>query len=364
MSIDWLGNICLLKTTESRSISAENPTGAVGQGGKEKSVLGEGRKGRPQITLAEGEITTIADISGPGMITHIWCTVPDRTQKADFVLRNLLLRIFWDDEDTPSVVTPLGDFFCCGFGARCTISSIPITVAPVGGCNSYWPMPFRKRARITIENLHPEEVKGFFYTIDYTIGNALDEKSAYFHAQWRRTQENSCGKDHVILETRGRGHYVGTYLAWASLGRYWWGEGEIKFYLDDDTIYPTICGTGVEDYFGGAWCYWEPSSEHGSGHVATYSTPFLGYPYHSQSASHPVSHYASETVPSHGLYRWHLPDPITFSKRMKVTVQAIGHDGRSLFERSDDIASTAYWYQTEPHSAFPESPNLSLLKPR
>jgi len=369
MSIGLLGDIHILKSTESRSISAENPTGAPGAGGREPSLLGPGRKGHPQITLAEGSITALADVDGPGMITHIWCTVPESTRDADFVIRNLIIRMYWDDESSPSVEVPLGDFFCCGFGARCTISSVPVVVAPVGGFNCYWPMPFRKRARITVENHHPGEVKGFFYSIDYTVNNVFDDQAACFHAQWRRTVAVAKGIDHVILDgITGRGQYVGTYLAWAALGRYWWGEGEMKFFIDDDRDYPTICGTGVEDYFGGAWCYWEPDPDHPDNkelsRVATYSTPFLGYPFHSQSTTHPIAHYAMETVPSHGLYRWHLPDPISFRTRLKVSIQAIGHDGHRLFERSDDIASTAYWYQSEPHTPFPVSPDIDLLRPR
>jgi hypothetical protein len=153
------------------------------------------------------------------------------------------------------------------------------------------------------------------------------------------------GKDHVIADNiEGRGHFVGTYLAWAALEENWWGEGEVKFYIDGDDEYPTICGTGAEDYVGGAWSF---------GDAETYSTPYLGYPLYDDSGA----------VTRHGLYRWHLPDPVRFHEDFRATVQAIGHDGQ-LFERSDDIASTAYWHQQEPHAPFPGFPNSRERRPR
>lgn len=324
----------LLSGAKTRSISAENPKGEVGQGGKEASNLGPGRKGRPCIMLPKGEKVSLAEIEGTGIIQHIWITVRDKTEKGPYVLRDLVLRMFWDGEDEPSVETPLSDFFCIGHAIPYKVNSLPVAVNPTGGMNSYFPMPFKSSARITVENQHPADIEGFFYQITYSLLPRLPENVAYLHAQWRRENPTEIGKDYTILDgAKGKGQYIGTFLAIASLHRYWWGEGEVKFYIDGDREYPTICGTGTEDYAGGAWCFGD-----------TYSTPFLGYPLCLNQEDGPTLH---------ALYRWHLPDPIYFEKSLKVTLQQIGHDGRALFERSDDVASAAYWYQTEPHASFP-----------
>jgi hypothetical protein len=167
--------------------------------------------------------------------------------------------------------------------------------------------------------------------------------AAYFHAQWRRSMTTREYPEHVILAgVQGRGHYVGTYLAWSQFSNGWWGEGEVKFYVDGDADYPTICGTGTEDYFGGAWCFG------GGQDTETYSTPFLGYPLYRNEPGE---------VPRHGLYRWHVMDPVRFKQDLKVTVQALGWWPNGKFEPlTDDIASVAYWYQAEPHAPFPEMP--------
>jgi len=367
VGMDVLDSIYTVKESSlSRSISAENPDGSIGNGGQASSNLGKGRKGRPQITLPKGETVVLADINGPGMLRHLWFTVGEHTEHGDYILRNLVVRMYWDNEPIPSVEVPFGDFFCCGFGAKCEVNSIPVTVAPVGGFNTYWPMPFRKHAKITIENQHCEDVKGFYYSIDYSLEASIPEDAAYFHAQWRRTNVIKEGEDHVILDgVKGKGHFVGTYFALASLGRFWWGEGEFKFFIDDDSTYPTICGTGIEDYFGGAWCYWQAEDEHIDEHsIATYSTPYLGYHYYGKNHNRKVRNYSREGVPSHGLYRWHILDPIRFQKALRVTAQDIGHDDFSLFERSDDISSVAYWYQTEPHVEFPVLPSVQERRPR
>ncbi|RAP73573.1 glycoside hydrolase family 172 protein [Paenibacillus montanisoli] len=335
---------------KSRSITAENPTGAKGEGGKDYSNLGQGRKGRPCIRLKAGETVTLAQIDGTGVLQHFWITVTDKTQEkgfaASFVLRDLILRIYWDGEAEPSVEVPLGDFFCNGFATRTIVNSMPISVNPTGGMNCYFPMPFRKSATITIENQHAYDIGAFFYTFNYTLMDELPENTAYFHAQWRREHVTEIAKDYTILDNvKGTGQYIGTYLAWAALERNWWGEGELKFYMDGDDEWPTICGTGTEDYVGGAWCF---AGEDGP---ESYSTPFLGYKFYKETAK--IDPWYGHNVPMHGMYRWHLPDPIRFESDLKVTVQQIGHDHQGLFERSDDISSVAYWYQMEPHAPFP-----------
>jgi len=342
-----LGTIPIISKSKTRSISAENPTGEAGEGGKASSNLGIGRKGRPCIGLKQGEIATLADITGTGCIQHIWITVPDTTDKGSFVLRDLILRIYWDGEDVPSVEAPLGDFFCNGFGIRKNVNSLPIAVNTSGGFNCYFPMPFEKSAIMTIENQHEGDVTGFFYQITYSLFDTLPKNTGYFHAQWNRQNCAALGSDFKILDNiKGEGQYIGTYLAWASLERCWWGEGEIKFYIDGDKDWPTICGTGTEDYFGGAWCYCDPKTKT----PGSYSTPFLGYHYYEEATE--IDGWYGHKVPMHGLYRWHIMDPIRFEKDLKVTIQQIGHNGRNLFERSDDISSVAYWYQKEPHNNF------------
>ena len=330
-----------------RSLTAENPDGTVGAGGQAENHLGVGRKGRPAIPIASGETASIADVDGPGEIRHVWITVPDSTDAGDTVLRDLTLRAYWDGESDPSVEVPLGDFFASGHAARARVDSHPVVVAPDGGLNCYWSMPFREGARITVENEHGGEIPMFFYQIDY-VERDVSEEEAYFHAQWRRENTVTRGEDYTILDgVEGEGQYVGTYLAWTALEHSWWGEGEVKFYLDGDEAFPTICGTGTEDYVGGAWCF---------AGAETYSTPYLGYPYFDDGEEW--------DVPKHGLYRWHVPDPIRFDEDLRVTVQDIGHDGSRLYERADDIGSVAYWYQREPHVPFPDYPDREERLPR
>lgn len=362
MDISGLANI---KKRDSRSISAENPDGARGAGGKAASNLGPGRKGKAYLDLEPGKETVLADIEGQGIISHIWMTVQDSTEAGEFVLRDLVLRMYWDDSPIPSVEVPLGDFFCCGFSTKCVINSLPIAVAPYGGFNSFFPMPFRKRARITVENPQSVRIHCFFYTINYSLMEELDSDAGYFHAQWRRTKYARPGEDHVILDgVEGSGQYVGTYFAWTALERYWWGEGEIKMYIDDDKEYPTICGTGVEDYVGGAWGFYEKDPYGKISRVeSTYSTPFLGYPFHS-TVSGSAELYGHDAVPMHGLYRWHIADPVYFDKSIKVTVQQIGHNGDHLYERADDVATVAYWYQKSINQKLPALPSREGRRPR
>ncbi len=353
-----LGNLSRLSNAETRSISAENPTGEKGRGGMATEgtgaiparELGRGWKVSPSINIAGHQKAVLADIEGPGAIQHIWLTVNPSAW------RRLVLRAYWDGEETPSIETPLGDFFCNGWCERCNISSLPVAVNPAGGFNSYWEMPFRKHARIEVENLSPDEIRGFYYQITYTLTDVPEDR-AYLHAQWRRNNPLPSGEVHTILDgVRGQGHYVGTYLAWGVNSNGWWGEGEIKFYMDGDTDWPTICGTGTEDYFGGAWNF-----EHPQGQYGIYSTPFLGLP----QVIIPDGLY--RTQQRFGMYRWHVMDPIRFKSDLRVTIQALGwrsplEGQRRYYARNDDIASTAFWYQTEPHAPFPPLPGLNDLE--
>jgi len=353
-----LGNLSRLSNAETRSISAENPTGERGRGGLATEgtgaipgrELGQGWKISPSINIAGLETVTLANIDGPGALQHIWLTVHPTHW------RRLVFRFYWDGEESPSVETPVGDFFCNGWCERCNVNSGPIAVNPAGGFNSYWEMPFRKHARIEIENLSPDPVLGFYYQIDYTLTDVPDN-CAYFHAQWRRSNPLVAGDVHTLLEgVSGGGHYVGTYIAYGVNNTGWWGEGEIKFYLDGDGEWPTICGTGTEDYFGGAWNFEFPAGQYGA-----FSTQWLGMPqviiadglYRSQQRF--------------GMYRWHVMDPIRFKCDLRVTLQALGWRSavsgqKRYLPRQDDIASTSFWYQAEPHSPFPILPSANDLE--
>ncbi len=349
-----LGNLSLLSTARTRSISAENPNGEVGKGAMAfpqgadhpSRDLGQGWKVEPCITIPARETVTLAEITGPGAIQHMWITV-DPTR-----WRSLIYRIYWDDEPAPSVEVPLGDFFCHGWLQPCQINSLPVAVNPRGGFNSYWEMPFRKKARVTIENLAPTDCLYFFYQITYTLTD-VPEEAATFHAQWRRSNPLPYKTEHTLLDgVRGWGHYVGTYLAWGVNNTGWWGEGEIKFWMDGDGEFPTICGTGTEDYFGGAWGFEFPPGRYGA-----YSTPFLGMP----QVIAPDGAFQSQQ--RFGLYRWHIMDPIRFQKDLRVSIQALGWRSEQRYlPLQDDIASTAFWYQAEPHAPFPTLPDKDALE--
>lgn len=339
---------------KSRSINWENRNGEKGKGGMAASGLGPSRKGSPCIPLLKaGETITLAETDGPGVIQHIWMTVTNAVSERNrYILRDLVLRFYWDQETAPSVESPLGDFFCCGFGASYSVSSLPIAVNPTRGFNSYFSMPFKKSMKITLENQCDEDVSAFFYQVDYCLLPELPQETGYFHAKWRRQRLTEKAKDYVILDNvKGKGQYVGTYMALTTLERYWYGEGEVKFYLDGDKDYPTICGTGTEDYFGGAWSF--ATQRNGKTVENTFCTPYLGYPYYSHHDTELHNDYHNDDMmPQRSFYRWHIMDPILFDEDIRVTIQQIGVSHGGLFERQDDVATVAYWYQAEPHVPF------------
>ena len=327
--------MAMLTGGRSRAVSAENPTGAKGAGGAALEGtgagaardLGRGWKVSPSIHVQPGASVTLADITGPGVIRHVWLT----TRPDDW--RSLVLRVFWDDASPAAVAVPLGDFFCQGWCEYAQVSSVPVAVNPYGGLNCYWEMPYRRRARFELENVGAGAAV-VYYQVDYELAD-VDERAGYLHAQWRRSNPLADRQAHPILDgVRGAGHFAGAYLAWGSNSPGWWGEGEVKFYLDGDDEFPTICGTGTEDYFGGAWNFDVPPDGY-----RTYTTPYLGLP----QVLRPDGLYRSQQ--RFGMYRWHLLDPVRFSADIRVTVQALGWrpDGRYRPLR-DDIASTAWWY--------------------
>ncbi len=358
-------DLAMLREGRSRAINAENPSGAKGAGGMACSKLGPSRKGSPCIPLIkQGETITLAHIRGAGVIRHIWCTVTDQTPAGRYVLRDLVLRVYWDGEDTPSIQTPLGDFFANGFARGYAVNSQPIAVNPKRGMNCFFPMPFGSEAIITLENQHGGDVPGFFYQIDYTELDTPPENTGRFHAQWRRQRLTALGQDYAIVEgIQGRGHYVGTFVALQTLERGWWGEGEVKFFLDGDSQYPTLCGTGAEDYFGGAWSFGGKDAQ-GNTQEQTFCTPYMGYPFYARDDNFHNDYFHSECPPMRAFYRFHIPDPVLFETDLRVTLQQIGVNELGLFERQDDVSSVAYWYQTEPHAPFAPFPDAQSRWPR
>jgi hypothetical protein len=355
----WSGmGLCRLSNSKSRSISAENPDGAKAGGAKAPAdpngparELGLGWKCRPSINIAPGEVMQLADIEGPGMIQSMWMT--------GYVGREFILRIYWDDQPHPSVETPMPDFFSMHWaegtgifdGPLVHVNSLPVAVNPNKGLNCFWEMPFRKRCRITLENRNLKEPKTLYYQINYCLG-VVPEDAAYFHAQYRRVNPLPYQQEYTILDgVTGHGHYVGTSMGWGINNNKWWGEGEIKFFLDGDTDFPTICGTGTEDYFGGAYD-WDVE-----GHYITYTTAYLGM----HQVIKPDGHYKAQQ--RHAMYRWHLMDPIRFEENLRVTMQALGWRSEWRFlPGQHDICSVAYWYQTLPTVPFPQLPDRNALE--
>ena len=349
-----MGSLARLSSARSRSISAENLGGEKGAGGMATEGtgaipardLGREWKVSPSIRIGAGETTTIADIDGPGAIQQMWMTPTG-------IWRFCILRIYWDDMEAPSVECPLGDFFAVGWGEYAQVSSLPICVNPGSAFNSYWEMPFRRRCRITISNIAEDEMT-LYYQINYTLTHVPDDL-AYFHAQFRRVNPLPYKDVYTIVDgIQGRGHYVGTYVAWGSNNNGWWGEGEVKFYMDGDE-FPTICGTGTEDYFCGSYNF-DTSPTHDQGYI-TYTTPYAGF----HQVIRPEGDYKSQL--RMGMYRWHIADPVRFEADLKVTMQALGWGyKRRYLPLQDDIASVAYWYQILPHAPFPPLPERDQLQ--
>jgi hypothetical protein len=355
-----LGNLYRLSNAKSRSISPENLTGVKGEGGKADSGtgansakgLGRGWKLSPSVVIKSRSRFTLAEIEGPGSIQHIWMTPTGNW-------RYSILRIYWDDETQPSVEAPAGDFFCMGWGQYAPLQSLAVVVNPGSAFNCYWPMPFHKKCRITMENIDEVEMT-LYYQVDYILTD-IPKDAAYFHAQFRRVNSVPFKENYVLVDSIvGKGQYVGTYLAYGSKNNGWWGEGEIKFFLDGDTDYPTICGTGTEDYFCGSYDFDTRKKNQAGVEVSAYTefcSPYSGLPQVIRGDGH------YEIEQRFGLYRWHITDPIRFEKSLKVTIQDLGwrSNGRYL-PLQDDMASVVFWYQTEPHTPFQKFPSKDQLE--
>lgn len=348
-----LGNLSRLSDAKSYSISPENVTGEKGKGGMAETGeclaynagLGKGWKISPCFKIEAGKTLTLADIQGQGAIQQIWMTPSG-------LWRFAILRIYWDDCEYPSVECPVGDFFCMGWQEFAPLYSLPVCVNPGSAFNCYWEMPFRKRCRITLENLADTDMV-VYYQINYTL-TEVPEDCAYFHASFRRTNPLPYKEVYTLIDgIEGKGHYVGTYMAWGVHNNNWWGEGEIKFYIDGDDEYPTICGTGTEDYFCGSYNFENTKTKQ----YQEFSTPYSGL----HQVLRPDGLYRANT--RFGMYRWHITDPIRFEKNLKVTIQALGwRNDRKFMPLQDDIASVVFWYQTLPTKPFKPLPDRDRLE--
>lgn len=354
-----MSNLFRLSDAKTRSISPENFTGEKGKGGmategtgsNASRDLGQGWKVSPSVRIKSKTTFTVAEIEGPGSIQHIWMTPTGNW-------RHSILRFYWDDETEPSVEVPVGDFFGMGWGKYSNLNSLAVAVNPGSAFNCYWPMPFRKKCKITMENIGDKDMV-LYYQVDYVL-TEVPSDAAYFHAQFRRVHRVPYKEDYVMVDNiKGRGHYVGTYMAYEIHENGWWGEGEIKFFMDGDKQFPTIIGTGTEDYFCGSYD-WDTRKKVAEGVEVVEYTEYTG-PY---TGLHQVikgdGHY--QIMQRFGMYRWHINDPIRFEKDLKITIQDLGwrSDGRYL-PLQDDIASVVFWYQSEPHQTFPKLPSRDDL---
>jgi D-arabinan exo alpha-(1,3)/(1,5)-arabinofuranosidase (non-reducing end) len=307
--------------------------------------------------IAPGQTLTVLDADGPATLTHIWITL---SSPESYHLKKLVLRIYWDHEPTPSVETPLGDFFGLGFGDYYVWESELLSVAHERALNSFFPMPFQKHARITVTNEGQETVDAFYFNLDYRAqSHPLPQDTLYFHAQFRQAQpnhgwtsdwanngdprvndaKNLDGKDNYVwMEAAGQGHYIGVTMSILQNQDDWWGEGDDMFFIDGDP-HPSITGTGSEDYFLGAYDFGEDS----------FSYRLFGAPVKGEERAGSRS----------SVYRFHLDSPITFTKSLRATIEH-GHANH----RSDNFYSVAYWYQTEPHAQFPALPPVDQRLPR
>lgn len=340
-----------------RQISAENPTGEKGGAcrwapdpsdpnlphSKAAVKLGKGWKVRPFIRLEAGETAVLADIKGPGSIEEMFLTTSHRR------LSELTLRIYWDGESAPSVESPLGAFFAMGHDMHPhAVNSLPVQVAPRAGLNAYWHMPFRVNAKVTLSNDGAENIDCVAYRLLYKLW-PVGAEAAYFHAQYRRGLTTTDNPRHILLDgVQGKGCYIGTYLAWTALNCDWWGEGEVKFYLDGDGEFPTMADNGTEDYFGGSFGFSPFESNACWNEEQPFTYAYLGMPLAKLDAKNACRKYS--------LYRWHIRDSIGFMKDIRAEVQTLGVRNGHYRPLGEDIASVAYWYQIEPHAPFPAYP--------
>jgi hypothetical protein len=321
---------------ESRSISFENPTGAKEKGGTAASKIGVGRKGLPAKDFKPGQTYTLCDIKGPGAIRHIWVTVRKSTE----TLQGIVVRGYWDGQKHPSIEAPLGAFFGIMHGKVGAYQSAAHSINPEAGMNIWLEMPFKKQARFTLTNESNKSTPLFYY-IDYTTGDKLPSKFGRLHVMYRRENPTTLKQDFEILPTRtGNGRFVGCVIGIRALEENWWGEGEVKIFLDGDKDFPTICGTGTEDYIGQSWGL--------------------------QNVAYLFGGTSLMDGKLNTFYRWHIKDPIYWKKDIRITIQQIGWSqqvndktGSGLYERQDDWSCSSFWYEPIPSAPLPALPDYN-----
>jgi hypothetical protein len=303
---------------QTRWINFENPSGAPGMGGRSASWLGIGRRGAPARLVPAGETLQLCDVEGPGTLRDFWCA----TAPTPAALRGLIVRAWWDDQEHPSIECPLGDLMGSPHGAVAPHTSAVHSAEPHGSFHLWLPMPFRGRARLTLEN-DSDDALPFAFQIAATLGDPHESAVGRLHVVFRRDNPTIPQRDFELLPLRqGRGRYLGSVVGVRALGDAFWGEGEVKVFLDGDEAFPTLCGPGADDWSGF-------SALHAPRHSLYHGT------------AHQCGRFAS-------IYRWHLPDPVLWTKEARVVVQQIGsRDGR-LCETRDDWSCASFWYEPVP----------------
>jgi len=313
---------------ESRSISFENPTGAKGKGGMAASKIDVGRKGAALTNINPGQTVTLCDVKGPGVIRRMWVTLPAKPEN----LLGFVIRGYWDGQKTPSIEAPIGNFFGCAHGHVRAYQSAVHAMTDTAGMSLFLPMPFTKSARFTVTNEGSEEFVPFYYQIDLTINETVGSDVGRLHVAWRRENPTTKGKDFTILPKRtGMGRFAGCVIGINNVDKKWWGEGEFKAYLDGDEEFPTICGTGTEDYIGQAWGFHENAFLYGG---VSLRKDWLWT-----------------------LYRWHLKDPLYWKEDIRITLQQIGagdEGGGGYYNKQEDVNATAFWYEPIPSAPLEE----------
>lgn len=324
------------KRIKSRAITAENFTGEKGRGGMAtegtgKAVsadLGRTFKISPSVIIAKKSTFTVCDVKGSGEVRHVWVTC------APVGFQGIVAEFFYDGADFPSVSIPLGKLFAIGGDNPSAVNSLAVTVNPRGGMNLYWRVPFRKGLKITFENITDEDIT-VYYQIDYQL-KRIPRSSCYFHVFYNESLPVTPEKNHAVLaKVRGKGVYVGTFMTFTTDYDTFWGEGEFKFFIDGDEEFPTICGTGTEDYFGGAWSFEQPK-----GKYRRFTTAYQGLPEVTPEDAFDV------VGQRFSMYRWHINDPIYFAKDLRVEVQALGweYDWKCYRAIAPDITTAAFVY--------------------
>jgi hypothetical protein len=312
---------------ESRSISFENPTGEKGKGGMAASKIGVGRKGAALKNPNPGQTLTLCDIDGPGVIRRFWVTLPAKKEN----LLGFVIRGYWDNQATPSIEAPIGNFFGVANGVAKAYQSAVHSTTDSAGMTIFLPMPFTKHAKFTVTNEGTEKDVPFYYQIDLTINETLPSDVGRLHVMYHRENPTTLGEDFTILPKRtGMGRFVGCVIGINNVDKKWWGEGEFKAYIDGDDKFPTICGTGTEDYLGQAWGFHE-----------------LAFLYGGVSLK-------QDNLWT--LYRWHLKDPIYWKKDIRITLQQIGagdEGGGGYYNKQEDVNAAAFWYEPIPSAPLP-----------